>query len=779
MAVSIKRVLIEKFRLFDNLSVSFKDAKFIVFDGPNGYGKTSFYDALELFFTGKIRRYDEWERIVTDGRETFKEHPYLYYFGRQGDLIIKLELEVDGGNKILMRKGEREDLTTKTRISELNFAMYELKSFDANDGVLIENEENYLTNLLGKNYRENFQFLHYIEQEENISLLKNKDRDRRNAIDYLFNTMNFQIRLEKIKNAITKIGELCGKQEDAGLQSAKTEIGALEEAISNEIKDVRYNKLIIWDKFDWDEQEVDFKDGRFADLTGEDGLLERLKHLISNIDEFVKKKENERINKILQKDELLKLLLLYYKFIDLTNVYTERLRIQQEIERIQKELSKGILKAIIGNNIELDNILTLVKDRIDINSYRNSQKIILKLHKEMTVFSEAAASLKDSRSSFMSSFYKYQQVNGEKKECPTCGFEWKTAAELKQKLQEQEKKFDRLAKESGSDLNSALEDFKRDFADPIQDVFEAYIDANRVDVNFVKELQKAARNKAEIKLLYTEIESVNIQLEKYMRSDISQPIDKNMISLRKEIEYKKQSVDDKRIRPYFSDIYLRYFNEKEENVHKVTVDNIEKKKEYLKWKYSAYQSAVLKSKRDDYDKKLLRYNNAKTLRGYLIKLKGIYEASLRNYQQTIIGDIEILFHIYSGRIIQDCQGGMGLFILEKNGIRFLEDPRKTHDAIFTMSSGQLAALIIAFTLTLNKKYSQNKVLFIDDPVQTLDELNVSSLVELLRNEFSDRQIFLSTHEDKMSAYMRYKFEKYGLKTERLSFKDRYLLNKQT
>jgi len=118
---------------------------------------------------------------------------------------------------------------------------------------------------------------------------------------------------------------------------------------------------------------------------------------------------------------------------------------------------------------------------------------------------------------------------------------------------------------------------------------------------------------------------------------------------------------------------------------------------------------------------------------------------------------------------------MGLFISDKNGIRFLVNPKNSYDAIFTMSSGQLAILILAFTLTLNKRYSQNKMLFVDDPVQTLDELNISSLIDLLRNEFSDRQIFLSTHEDKMSAFMRYKFQKYGLDTSRFSFKENYFV----
>ena len=49
----------------------------------------------------------------------------------------------------------------------------------------------------------------------------------------------------------------------------------------------------------------------------------------------------------------------------------------------------------------------------------------------------------------------------------------------------------------------------------------------------------------------------------------------------------------------------------------------------------------------------------------------------------------------------------------------------------------------------------------DDPVQTMDDINMSSLVELLRNDFSDKQIVLSTHEDKVARYFTYKYLKHG------------------
>ena len=76
-----------------------------------------------------------------------------------------------------------------------------------------------------------------------------------------------------------------------------------------------------------------------------------------------------------------------------------------------------------------------------------------------------------------------------------------------------------------------------------------------------------------------------------------------------------------------------------------------------------------------------------------------------------------------------------------------------------------SGLVIALQLALNKVYENKSlgVLLIDDPVQTMDEINIASFVELLRNDFSQKQIVLSTHEEEISKYIRYKFSKYGLK----------------
>ncbi|MEB8638210.1 hypothetical protein P4H32_31735, partial [Bacillus cereus] len=162
----------------------------------------------------------------------------------------------------------------------------------------------------------------------------------------------------------------------------------------------------------------------------------------------------------------------------------------------------------------------------------------------------------------------------------------------------------------------------------------------------------------------------------------------------------------------------------------------------------------------------------------------LYNNKINTYRGKMISDIEIPFYIYSGKIIQTHQRGIGVFIKEEREGQSIDDnqlkainfvpPEKTdHDIVHTFSSGQLASTVIAFTLALHKVYSKQGIstLLIDDPVQTMDEMNMVSLVELLRNDFHDRQIILSTHEEKVSLYLRYKFFKYGYSVGNVNVKD--------
>jgi hypothetical protein len=224
-------------------------------------------------------------------------------------------------------------------------------------------------------------------------------------------------------------------------------------------------------------------------------------------------------------------------------------------------------------------------------------------------------------------------------------------------------------------------------------------------------------------------------------------------------------------------IYEIYFHASWKNLTSITSSDIESKRIYIQQQFTSYISNDIKL----HQSLMLDVSTLRLKEIAVSNLLKNLKSSVSRYKKLLIKDIEIPFYIYSGKVLQAHQSGIGngIFIKDKTGgdelknIRFVSNWESDHDVINTMSSGQIAAVVITLYLALNKVYSKGfGTLLIDDPVQTMDEINMISLVELLRNEFSDRQIILSTHEDHVSRYFIYKFLKYRRNVKQVKLLER-------
>ena len=200
MSIRINNLHIKNFKSFEDIFIDFSNADLVVLDGPNGFGKTTVYDAIELLINGKINRYERLYKETVDGRYTYLEHPYLCENSTVGNLEIISEMSIKDTTIILRRVIDRKDL--KSNFSIPDTISYLLVS-DIGAGIedkKIDDEERFFKDLLGENYASNFEFINYIEQEENLSFLKQKDSDRRNKIGYLFSTIDFDNKVDKLSN---------------------------------------------------------------------------------------------------------------------------------------------------------------------------------------------------------------------------------------------------------------------------------------------------------------------------------------------------------------------------------------------------------------------------------------------------------------------------------------------------------------------------------------------------------------------------------------------------
>ena len=153
------------------------------------------------------------------------------------------------------------------------------------------------------------------------------------------------------------------------------------------------------------------------------------------------------------------------------------------------------------------------------------------------------------------------------------------------------------------------------------------------------------------------------------------------------------------------------------------------------------------------------------LRENLSSLGKVYDNSLEAYKNLTLKELRVPLLIYTGKILQDYQNGLGVFI-NKDEMRFVSNGDARHDILNTFSSGQLSGFVLSFLFAMNKRFikeSEDDIGFIlvDDPVQTMDDINISSLIEVLRTDFKDKQIIISTHETDKENYILYKFFKHN------------------
>ncbi len=786
MGIKIKQIQIQNFKLFKNFSsIQLDDTSLVVLDGPNGFGKTSFYDAIELLFTGKLRRYSSLDNI-TDRRQLINGHPFIHNDGVEDgeDLFIKAQIEINGETYFVMRKENCGILIRTGKAHEFTLPLYKLTTFESTNGELIDGYD-FFNNLLGINFNKNFEFLNYVEQEENIDFLKNKDKDRKTKMDHLFNTVEIDKKINKLSVVHVKTRERCSPEAKREYEQIEQQYRALISALRQDVEITEYSQLFETKDILWDSETLIFADGQYSQWLGEEGELKKLNLFITNFEEFNKKNVNDKLDELVVNEAHLKQMLVFYKFLEKEEEMSVKLLIHTKLTDYLKGFEKGSLYAIENEHVTVPiELKGLLKDVIDIEKYnevlREIKEKIVRTDKLSKLLSNVAAS----RSTFLVNYASYHEETPDTN-CPLCGYDWKEAESLIKNFEEQTSVLKELIKESGNELIPIIESFDKHFFQPINLYLTEYIKENPVDVSFINNLKIVKKIEPTLVALNDQFLKSEIDLEEhYNNEEKSVDVSEHIILIKKAVLERKKTVDIEKVKGYFRDLFLIYFDESIDNVAKINTDKVATKIKYIEWKYLQYQNEEIVKLNDQYISKKNDYDNANKMKLNLKKIIDIYKGELSKYQALLVANIEIFFHIYSGRIMQDYQNGLGLFIKSDQGeIRFIESmlldandnaDYNQHDAIFSMSSGQLSSLVLSFTLALNKRYSESKLLFIDDPVQTLDELNIAGFVNLLRNEFSDRQIFMSTHEEMMSAYMRYKFDKFGLKTERINFKEKYL-----
>lgn len=787
MQYKIVNLRVKNFKCFDNTKYyEFRvdyEKNPIILSGPNGFGKTTFFDAVELIFSKNITRLD---------REIEKKTTNL------GKNILLNKANEDGYVVLTLRKGQYDFLTLFAKILNSNHKLEvenaicygEIKKFITTDELdsFLYNYNDWKDNIdnekLIKYRAKNFNVYYYVSQAESVHFLKRTITDRKNAMNVLLNT-SF---IDERKKVVT---DLIGSKIGTGGHLINDEIMTLENELKKKAIKLKsllksnmqagnetidfvdlglYKKdanLYFWDSsniIEWNVNEI--KKGK--------NVLEGLISFLENEIDYRNYQWNEDISRLLQ-GKSIEDYVNYKKYIinnlvgigevqedlkkwdSLVQIYNSSLLFRQEVPDAANYKEKDIIK--------LKELVPELKE-YDFSLIKNIANEILNLRNTLSTNQIIIDKLVNARNALKNAKNEYDEQGTT---CPFCHTKFANADLLNAGFDEVDKL---LQKESGSvgkriaqknkELIGAVETVKN-----IVDLYVKELDENTVNLliqkrallnGFISDLGRVTNVEKIAKYLAdtdfnseTDSDNMKIEIQRLLSGLIKKIQNKDFNNL-----YIKHKYED------IEKIYGEGINDIKEQI---SVESFKEKCRYLEKIIWEKENTEIHAIKDEVRELIIRKEKVMKVRKQLNNLGKAYDKTVEAYKNVTLKQLRVPLLIYTGKILQDYQNGLGVFV-SKDEMRFVSSGDAKHDILNTFSSGQLSGFVLAFLFAMNKRYIKSSsddigFILIDDPVQTMDDINISSLIEVLRNDFSNKQIILSTHEVDKENYILYKFYKYN------------------
>lgn len=774
--IKLSRLVLKNFKVYgkDPYTIIFGDNQLVLLDGPNGYGKTSVFDAIELALTGNIRRLVPLES---------RQNPSDIVVAHNGakDVEILIEFQDDNSNKrVFQRKLKSTIANSAKRISNFS-GLWEVNEIrDTHITPVDENTLNLFFN--SKDFARDFLLFHYVQQDDTSRFLKSNTETRRaEELSKLFgDTLEADNNLQKLSDTRRKFATT--------RRDINTKIDGIKSL--HKLEDIQNLSPGETEQHDYalpwlsSSENSPFWDRPSIAQLNEDRLNKSLAELAKIRDLIIHKTfflGTRRYKQATLQKNIIELHIGYAKTYELYEQLERNHRNYQLVNRSKELLSSSDLKNM-DRNLDIKKLFDTL-ELTNPEGFTDSIKSLLELIEKSQGLSSVYSELLKHHKSMQESI----ETLPTETLCGLCGHDHETHDTLTKAIT----KYGHILRTELGDhdriLVMAREAFETTHLTPLLMSCSSFLNSQQPPSQAdLTTLAKAVAAKERLKRLRTWLDIEGIVDEDLLATTfpvqggeafISEKADilceriRSLIGTPPEGYYELYGED------IFERIYLDYFNSEPEKLREFEPTILDQKERFIKSQYFSSLTEVAAE--------LIRLQYQDTLLGKALDDIGEIIATVSyqigNYRKKLITDIEIPFYIYSGKILQSHQAGLGqgVFIKDPLGedilknVRLVSDWKTDHDIMNTMSSGQISAVVIALTLALNRVYSKNfTTILIDDPVQTMDDINMSSLVELLRNDFCDKQIILSTHEDKVARYFTYKYIKHSGKVKIINLMQR-------
>ncbi len=768
--------------------LDFCDLDVVILDGPNGFGKTTLFDAIEISFTGGMSRIDAAGGSADSKAKS--NHLLKNAADRRTEIILELN-DTASDEVYFIRSVIVENIKgAKASIKDYKINIersYRRSSFLNDEWLPLNNS--FVERLIGlDSISDLFYIQHYIQQEETAGFLKdNSEGSRHKQLSHLFGTVSQSNELLKIER-LRKIIDLKVKTHKDSIGVIDAQLKTIKPLETDPNEGVLHPSGVL--------RLPDTFSTKGLTAAGYSALVENLNILLFCVkkpEAYEELKSSNRIDQLLQGrdqqlNDILRLGMVndYSKINRLHRTRAKHQRLQARLNRLQ-----NIVDAFESDNQNLGvAFLDLISREFPPADLINIRLIDLQNERAHNKGIKALlVSMASSRKSLIDAYQKILEEESHSiVSCPLCGAVKESG--LPQLIEEIES-HQKIVMEQASGGVFAIANLKGY-------IFENYIASTVARCKVMLEKYKKFSNNSIISFFdqkaidldrFSDFKKVQNWLDgqsiDYASlvdgkvTDFSLSYTERFIKFKSMIGQLKNPIEGDV--PPFSVIRnaLRYFELGEDAIRSITEEDLLKDLRFITSVERNHTNSIVgvsMQKRRLLSRKI---ENLIVEKNKLSTISTVYKQEIQKHESNIAAQIAIPFYIYSSKVLQTRPEGTGIFLRTPDAnkketvpyIRFCSSKYDEHDAWYTMSSGQLSGLIISFALSMNKIYpSKLKALLIDDPVQSMDEVNMASLIQLLKYEFGGHQLILSTHDSRVSSYVNYKLHRAGKAVERINMK---------
>lgn len=795
--IKLGRMLIENFKSFkEPVEFDFTGNDLVLFDGPNGFGKTTIFDAIELCFTGKISRVKH-----TDAKN---KEDHILKGDNSKPTTVQLELLNDTSTLLVIGIHIPANISGEAgRVAKYQNA---IKRFETNvwqDETVFRDlsknklDESKLNNLL-KNEKldKTFTLFNYIQQEETCHFLKLDESKRHQEISYLFGTIEEKNKADQLDMLAAKLKKTIDDYYTPLINKEEEELAQLSKPTTeneDSVSTLSSGKIAIFS---------DLTSSTVEQLEVYRDSLESVEWLIKNNSDYEKLKFNYFLHKMTTEriDQLQNYLKvgLFENYEDLAKKINKHSLTWQKSKRKADSYSKLITLFDDKPNSLSEDILNIYKEKFpsSYDVFTTDIALFLSLTKTNSSLGSLLIKIDDSRKNLLSHYKEHIGYDEEKQcqniPCPLCGDIKPTGQALLIEYEKQSKFFSGQLGDNDKALKIVTEKLITGLIEPSIRKMKNYLIKYKDYLNF--DLINVNNHKSIGESDFYDMMKIRTWLE-YNVGDCTQFVDKKLLEVNEDYHEKKElliTFINSHKKQLSNEPLKEYAQLKQDlktlglvfdDAEKLTIDLNDIRRDS-----SLLTRLILQQRSSTYKVKSLKISQLKEelkklklKRNEIKEISKVYKDEIKAYEKDVAKHIAIPLFVYSSKILQSRPEGSGIFLItptkgsEKGFMKFSATPNDSHDAWNTMSSGQLAGVVISFMLAMNKVYpSKLSTILIDDPVQTMDEVNMASFVQMMRYEFSDLQIILSTHESKVANYFHYKYSQANLKSLPINMKNKRL-----